>query len=34
MTETITDVLAHRHAFAPYPEPAEGLLFRIHVLLK
>ena len=34
MTETVVDGPGPRHAFAPYPEPAEGVLFLIHVLLE
>ena len=34
MTETITDGPGPRHAFAPHPDPVEGILRRIYVIFE
>ena len=34
MTETATHGLGPRHAFAPNPDPIEGVLYRIHVVFE
>ena len=34
MTETITDGPGPRHAFAPHPDPVEGILHRIYVIFE
>ena len=34
MTETISDGPGPRHAFAPHPDPVEGMLHRIYIIFK
>ena len=34
MTETITDGPGPRHAFAPHPDPVEGILHRIYIIFE